>query len=925
MPLSDKDYNDLHAKLKEALDNGDKDTAIKIGDYINAQDKRDSQEIYGPAQPVPTSQANLGLSTAAADMSPSDSYEVPAYIKSLAERGVDVNKGSPAGNLKASFSPNISSRATTYEKALSKYYGTSIKVTPDLATNKLVYKDPSGQTRLIDDQGGVSKGSVTAQTGKLIPGALSMAGSLTSSPFIGGAVGAGVGEAARLGIGKAVGADESANVDTNTQGDLVPSSYTAGQIAEETGKATAANAVSALPFLAAIKLPGLASFFFKGFKPFKPEFAEQLLKESAAADKLVKEVQEAGATSFNPDVAQRSNNFDALKYREAVIGDPKYNAQLLQQQKTNAGSLQQGVNSASGRAGIMPGMLGAEGAQATASQVQMEQAAGQARMQQEIDTGRGELGKIVDSMPNTTKAQLKDVLTPAIIKKTEELNDITKKAYFARNVASRNSPPVPPEFFATPHGADWRNLVNELKTKVRTGLTEEERTAWKGALPNMPNPQETQEEALFRELGIPKDSDRAISIEALNDHIQHLREKIRQASLGRPVAGQATPKLMELRDAAVEARAGWLRISNPDLLDKVEKSEAASLKEAEFRNDMIANGFIKSVHGDTDPAVRAGVLDPIIRTADIKAAQTLRDAVSTDPEAIKTLDNFSLSYFKHMFKPNKEGQMNITPSSLNKAQFDTLQTLKEFMSPESRAAVEKTFDLQKAVNVKNLQMNRVLNSFNASFEGRISHMNGEQISSALVSGDNFGYQDALRLKNLTKQAGTYEATKSSVLIKIRNSITGADGTDFNPDKLDTFVNNHEAMSKLSVFMGTDYTNKLKTFNDGLKMINRSSGGPAALPSERNKFSDFARTFWAKPLTAEGRALTLLQGLRKEAFARGVSEGLGSQEGLEKLVTISRLWSDSNKFMSLASDLKASALAGPDVYGEVGRNKKASGE
>lgn len=918
--------DELYAKLAQATAANDATSAKQLQQWIREEELGMGQENYGSPKPTPTGQANLSLQTAAADMPPSDAYEAPAYMKSLAERGVDVSKGAPAGNLKASFSPNISSRAKVYERALTSYYGKDIKVTPDITTGKLVYKDPSGNTRLIDDQGSASAGSVAAQAGKMIPGAASLAGSMTPAPFLGGAAGAGLGEAARLGIGKAIGADESANVDTNEAGDLVPSSYRAGQIAKEGVDTAASTFISSLPMLVAIKLPGLATFFAKGVKPFKPAFAEKLLNESAQADKLVEDVNKAGAEGFNPDVAQRSNNFQALKYREAVLGDPKYNTQLVQQQQGNMSALRQGVNNASNNAGVMPGMAGNEGAQATAGQVTMEQQAAQARLEQDIDRAKGSLGKIVDEMPNTTKAQLKDALTPAIIAKTESLNETTKQAYFARNVATKNAAPIPPEYWGTPDGADWRNLVTELKSKTKTGLTDEERAAWKGALPTIPNPAETQEEALFRELGIPKGTDRSMSVEALSDHIQHLREKIRSASLGRPVAGQATPKLMELKDAAVQARAGWLRINNPQLLERVEAAEKASLAEAEFRNQMISNGFIKSVHGDTDPSVKAGVLDPIIRTGDVDAAKALRDGVANDPKAVSTLDNFALAYFKRMFKPNKAGDLNVAPSALNKAEFDTLQTLKGLMSPDSLKAVEQTFDLQKHVNIKTVQMNKAVEAFNRSFEGRISNMNGEGITSAILgAGESFGVQDTVKLKSLTQQAGTYEATKSSLIIKVRDSITGVDGSDFTPDRLNSLVNNKDTMNKLTVFVGADYTSKLKSLNDGLNMMNRTSGAAAALPSERTKFSDIARTFYAKPLTMEGRALTLLQGMRKEAFARGISEGLSSQEGLAKLVEMSRLYSDTNRYMSLASDLGASAMAGPDVYGNKGRKAKTGSE
>lgn len=895
--MADAALDEYYKEMDEAEQAGHHEIADKI--YTLIQEKKSqSTQNYGPAKPIPTSQANLGMQTAAADMPPSDSFEAPSYSKDLAGRGVDVTSGAPAGNFAASFSPSKASRLLTYQNALSSYYKQPIRVDLDEKTGKLVYKDPSGNVRLIDDAPSPSS-PIASQVGKTLPAAGAIGGSMTGMPWLGSIAGAGVGKGAQMLGAKALGAD---------QGEGEPIS--AKTIGKESIDASLAEARQALPWLAGIKMPGLVSFFVKGVRPIKPEVASTILEQSAKSEKLVNDVQEAAGSGFNPDMAQRSGNYDALKMREAMENDPKYNSPFVQRQQGNVAAIQQGVTNQSNIASPMSAAVSGTEAGALPQQIGMEAGRGQAMAENRIAETKGELGKILSSMPNTTRSELADALTPALQSKLKDMTASTTEEYNHMRITAKNADPMPPEFFATPDGMDWRNTVDAYKAKIKRGLSVEERESPLGrTLPKLPNPMETQEEALFRELGIPKDMDRSISMEALNDHIQNLREKIRQASLGRPVAGQNTPDLMELRDRAVAARAAWLRTNNPELLNRIESAETASRSEAELRNNMIANGFTKAVHGETDPEAKAGILDAIIRNGDVGAARQLSMSVGHDAEAVSTLDNFATAYFKRMFKPNKAGEQNISPGQLNKAQYDTLQVLKSFMSPESKAAVEKSFDLQGQVNTQTIKLKNAQKLFAKSFEGRISKMNGEEISGALLSPDNkFGVTDAVKLKSLSDGAGLYEPTKAVVVKNLRDSITGVDGKDFNPDKLDSFVNNQDVVNKLRAFGLGSYVDKLKTLNDGMKLISKTSGGSAALPSERTKFSDFARTFYAKPMTAEGRALTLLQGMRKEAFARGIYNGLSSEEGLKNLVEMSKIYSDTNKFGALASSLNASGMA-----------------
>lgn len=935
MPLSNEDYNKLHSRLEQALAEKDLETATKIGRYINEVDAQADEakngKVYGASTKVNTQQLPSPVydPKTRAYSTENPNTQVSPESQDLAKRGVDIYSGAPAGNLKAGFSPNVESRIKVYEEALSKQFGKPTKVFQDAKSGQLLYTDPAGKVKLIaDSTGSPAAGRLAQGVGQALPTALSTAGAYAGGelgfPTVGASAGSAIGEAARLGLGKLAGADSAANTAQQTspttgQKEFVNKPYSPTQVLLDSSKAGIQSAMMMAPVLALAKLPGLIGFFFKGHAPFNPKYAEDLMNKAAESDQLVAKVKALGpgTENYNPLVSQMANDPKALRYQDYVTNNPDVNANISQVMQGTQSSLKAGFSNVTNK-GIQPGMEGVEGAQSTLDGIKLAQADTQTRTMEALKDAQGALGTLVRSLPNTTRAELAQGVGPAIVAKNKELQEASRAAYSASDLVSHQSAPIPREAFATVAGLNWKNSVDKIRAQILAGLTQEERQAFSGMAPRIPNPQATVDELLQKSLGIAPKFDEGMPVWALNDHVKFLNDKIRDVTQGKTTAGTDAYKLYQMRDAAAQFRADFLRSNNPKLLNDIEKAEAASKAQHEFENNMLGYGFMKPSANKTGLDPKTQMLAGITNNGDKAAAKQLMEAIKADPTAISTTENYALSMYRDMFSTKGDGAVSMTPDRFEKFTRKKADTLKLLMSPEAQRAIETGGNLQKIVMDNTVKLKTAEETFNKSFEGGLSTMTAEGLTNAIFN-DALGVEGIRKLKTVATNLGTYEAQKSSTLLKMRDMVMGQDGKSFSPDALARIVNDSQAMAKAKAWFGAEYTDNLKTLHDGIELAGRTSTSGAAAVNERNRFTDLGRVFWAKPLTAEGRALTLLTGLRKDAFSRGISEGLSNPESFRNLVLLSGMRKDSKQAMDIAASLGASALAGPDYYGEVGEH------
>lgn len=939
MPLTNSDRDALYKEIEQEDAKGDKADSAKILEISNylAKDKASQKEadqgtVYGASTAVkPPAQAPQPL------YDPENrayTRDIPGTgaswdAQDLAKRGVDIYSGAPAGNLKAGLAPNIESRIKVYEDALSKQFGKQTKVFQDAKSGQLLYTDPSGKVKLIADGAGSTAGGRLARG--VVPvseAAASAAGAMIGGevgfPTVGASLASSAVEGAKLGIGKMIGADSAANTvqqtnPTTGQKEFVSKPYSPMQVLLDSSKAGIQTALSMAPVLALAKLPGLISFFFKGQAPFNPKYAEDLMNKAAESDQLVAKVKALGpgAENYNPLVSQMANDPKALRYQDYVTGNPDVNANISQVMQGTQNSLKAGFNNVTNK-GMVPGMVGVEGSQATLDGIKLAQADAQTRTMETIKNAQGALGVLVKGLPTATRAELAQGVGPAIVEKNESMQEAARQAYSVSDLGSHQTSPIPREAFGTPAGLDWKYAVTKIREQILGGLTYEERQAFSGMNPRLPNPQATVDELLQKSLGIVPKFDEGMPVWALNDHIKFLNDKIRDVTQGKATAGTDAYKLYSMKNTAARFRADFLRSNNPQLLNDVEKAEAASRAQHEFEDNMIAYGFMKPSANKTGLDPRTQMLAGITNNGDKAAAKQLMEAIKDNPNALSTTENYALSMYKDMFSTKADGVVSMTPDRFEKFTRKKAETLKLLMSPEAQKAIETGGNLQKIVMENTVKFKAAEETFNKSFEGGLTSMTAEGLTNSIFN-DSLGVEGIQKLVNVSKTLGTYEAQKSSTLLKMRDMVMGQDGKSFSPDALARIVNDSQAMAKATAWFGSEYTRNLKTIHDGIELAGRTSTSGAAAVNERNRFTDLGRVFWAKPLTAEGRALTLLTGLRKDAFSRAISEGLSNPESFRNLVMLSGMRKDSKQAMDLAASLGASALAGPDYYGEVGEH------
>ena len=814
--------------------------------------------------------------------------DVPKPGAELALTGVDVTTGAPTGRFSASFSKDVNYAAAYMQGALSEYYGQEIDIRLGPDSGVLEFLNPGSNKWTLADEARAAIADFQ-DSGHLLPAVGAIAG-LFGGEAVGGpaaasfgsVIGAGLGEAARLQIGKLIGANEG---------------ITRGEIAVE---AVEEGLLEALFVYGSQGIVGLRKFF-KELKSPSPMGETDAIVALAKMDKNRQLAADVDALSrhsgpgFKPTTGQMADDEYLLGVQTAYTGDSlQASVQVSRRLNENETALEVAFDT------ITPATknayaAGEEAVEAVTKRLSITEEMAATRVARTTEIAERAIAKVPDVSEQATGRQMREAFVAArdVAKQEERVAyNAYKKAYGLDKKSALSNVKIPSDPRFTAHmNRISAEKINAIFGGQKTGkgqLLSDRLIAKKGDTIQLFGP----DGKVISEFS--KSGDTTIDLHQLEEGIKYLRRVARKSPMA-PAPDAPMRDVLRLKDEMVFLRDEYLKKTNPELLGLALSAEGAAARRANNFDKSVLGAIIKKDGADymlNDTRVFAY----IIKSNDVEAARHFAKIVGQDPGAtVAAKQGFAAFYKREVAETGFSD-----PKLHKKFMRDRSATIEAIFSKAEIKRMNVLGDMGKVVEHATRRYDNLVKALNKTFAGKIRGTSPENVVSTVFS-KGFSAVETRRLMTLMDAHGSGPQMREAMGTYVRNKVFL--NNKINSNNLERII--QQDGEKLKVIFDPSYVTNLGKISDGALMIRQTSRG--LIPRKTNAFTDLMRVLFAPPLTRKGRAQTLLVNMRAQSAKRAIGEAIMNPKKLEAVIRLSEVDRQSKRAARILSAIGAPLL------------------
>lgn len=822
-----------------------------------------------------------------------------------AQEGVDVESGIPGANYPtASFAIDDQQREAYFVRQLQQSFpNQELTLRGGVESGRpLEYfnQDTNRWTRVLPS-------TRESQIGQILPAAGEVAGAIggavvaspTANPAamiaLGGAgamVGAGFGEAARINVGTALGANDPKSMDP----------MATERAAFATGGA--ALGTNLLFDTALIGVPRTARMMFRGKAPISDTEAVMLLNESKKYDQILADInariparqriaEDTGLPmELNPSIAQRAtlSEADRAAVRQdsgssAVLGrqgslteDPRLAAREETRRKNNESifelwwreAITKDVNPNASKLGA-----GREVKDAlqrihddTAAPYERRAAAAVARAEQEAAQTQAPLSPAKAGL--LVRDSILKEYDDSVAQKTEAWKNYEEKAGYKANFEGSSH--------QVPVNHDIINASATIDNLIENSLLRSERTSATGYAIDAKQPSR-----LLGPDGKPI-SKNSMDLQFVDHAIKMLNLEYYAAQ-----AGETEFKLTDyprgrLLNALKDARAAYFESlaakGQPELGEALAKANAEQVRHVEtFRRGMTSKLLTKDETGNYRLS-NSEVVHKIIKNKDEEAAMELAGYVNGNPLAKKELLNFFLAHYRRNYMT---GGVALSAGGHARFMQNDFPFISHFLDRGERASFSRLGGVAEAAEKYTKRLDEFEKSWAKTEFGKMGRMAPEMLINGFftqsIKASDLGTVVASLTRNMGQ--GPVNAWRRGVINELNTKFRDHDLGYISDVKLsnDLRVNR----TKYKILFGDQFVNDLDRSLSALRVMRIQPGGKIAPPPRVTATSDVLRVIEG-PLTRGGRALTSLVNMRRRTWLNNLEEALYDKDALSRFAT-----------------------------------------
>lgn len=760
-------------------------------------------------------------------------------MRALAERGIDVTTGAPVGRFRAGFAQNEAMGAQDMERQLSEYFGSPIIVRRGPDSGQLEYLHPVSKRFTLINEGTVTGRDVAGNAGDSLVTIGAMGGAILGAPLGlpgvagGGAAGAALGDAARRGVGQAMGVR-----------DETPESVARGMAG-----AASMEAAGAVVGEGVIRAAQGARRFMRP-PAATPDQARRLLDEAQSAQEVADEISRRTGQPLQPFTGQTTGDPVLLAGQQRTLASRGFGPEARQQARQNETTLEAFFEQ------VTPGGPGlrqqsGRGVQAEArrqTQPRVEAA------RESVDQTVRELEELTSALPRAQNQQIGIALRAQAAQGRAELKALERDAWQSVERGYGLDPDTALSAYQVPITDDLRVTLNRLKAEA-TEAIDPSTAAGKSAL--LPD-------ALTGD---------TVDLHQLQVFLESLRRRERLSYQNAVAADPTGRDLSRVRDAVVMQRNRYLRDADPKLLAQIEQAESIT--------SMRANLFDKGLVGDLLRKTDGGytitdsdVVGRVLGSGNPEAIRHLAAVFSAHPAGIPTLQRSMLAYYR-----NEVVRDGIPKADLHRKFMENNGDALDALFPTTDARqLRQLGEFERIATERSDRFKRFEQAVDKTFRGRLQDLAPERVAENILT-NQFTVGEVRHLFRLAEAAGVDQSLRQAVGDRIRRRfISSTGGIRF--DSLDKFVNDNA--ERLAATFGAEYVRDMRLLLRGLQTVRSSAGG---LATTRNPtlLEALARTTVARPLSAPGVGLTRILAFRERAGQRLMAQAVMDPKALHAIV------------------------------------------
>lgn len=800
--------------------------------------------------------------------------------RELAAQGVDITSGSPVGRFASGFSQNEALQAQDLEKRLSKHFNQPVTV--QRGPGGLEFINPENNRRTLFDEVTSTFRDIADVAGPAIPAVAATAGEVAGGP-LGALAGGAAGEALRRGIGNFIGVRE----ETGDQ-------FVAGSA----GVGITEGAFSKGADLATSAVQKLNRTFFKP-EVVPPEAAERLLREAEPAQELADEIAARTGQPFQPRTAQLTQDPQLLVADEIARRSGRFGADIRKTQQRNETTLEAFFDDINPVGDVENTQVGRSIKTEAREQIQPR-----------VDTAEdvtksvvNELEEAVRQLPRATDAQTVSELSAASKRSLKILKDQEDEAWVTTREAYGHNPDTALSEVKIPVAGELETTLKRLQAEARQAIDASTASGKTALIPEKLRPS-SDKQSVFTEILPDQFSPQAIKentvdLHQLQVHLSALRRRKRLARKNEVITDPAGRDINRVIAELENARATYLKQTNPELLVAIENAEGLTRTRAGLFDDGIVGQLVRKENGQYQLRDKE-LIGRTVASGDREAVEHLVAALDNHPAGVPTLQKGFLAFYRR-----EVVQGGIPDGRLHKKFIEDHGETLDILFPNNRT-IRQLGELERQATRRIERFERFQSAVDKSFRGKIQDIAPERIAEDVFT-NKFSVKELRRLISLADAAGVKTQYQKAIGNQIkRRFITTNSGIQLRG--LETFVS--KSKERLTAVYGPEYVRDMNKLLRGLADI-RTSGSGIQTTKNPTLFGAFAealtRVTVARPLSPGGVGLTRLFRFQNLALERAFSEVATNPQALKAIIANGKRDIRSRSVNRLLSVLGASAL------------------
>ena len=456
-----------------------------------------------------------------------------------------------------------------------------------------------------------------------------------------------------------------------------------------------------------------------------------------------------------------------------------------------------------------------------------------------------------------------------------------------------------------PISSEMEKAVRGMSRKVKNSLFPSEAATKSGLIKNIIDEDKTvlgADDLVKTISGVKSEFD----LIPLNRSISYLKKLKRQSKSG------VIPNLPDSRDINTilqpleGMRNEYLARTNPDLLKAIQDAQALTVK----RVDMFDKGAIGKILRKDNGKYHLddkGVLSTVFAKQNGQAAREYATAIIGDPRAMQAARNHINAIYRHSVAPD-----GIPDRKLHKKFMRDYEGVKEpFFDVKDQKKIKSLGRLGDVVRSHEKRLKKAEKAFTKSLKGRIESMSPEHTIPAFFK-EGISIDDVKKMRDYLAAGDVRSLTryKSSLSRELEDRMSK--GGKFSGEKIDSLLkktNDLEGRGKLSAIYGNQFVADLRLMS---KVVSASEKkGKALKPPKQGGEAMLAKAIIG-PLDPRSKMITFFDRLRGRASDREIYNIMSDPRKLRTALKNKDIDATSRRAYQLYSSLGAlGALGGQD--------------